>query len=134
MGRPASRSDDRTNLIGRWCRRSPRPVVEDPEWAIATSVPIRQREDGQGGGTAGRISARRHPTGWFICAIHPADLSAEQLSDLRHFVCVRVYLLLRNGPVPGTWDRGSESGEWVADLAVDARSAPDVPELFGQWM
>ena len=32
-----------------------------------------------------------------------AGLSAEERSDFAHFVCVRVYLLLRQGVVPGLW-------------------------------
>lgn len=104
-------------------RRSPsHRVPEDPEWAIAMSVQL--HEDTRGcSGTAARITARRHPTGWFISARHPAGLSAEELSDLRHFVCVRVYLLLHNGPIPGAWERGSSSAEWIADLPAQPSSS-----------
>jgi hypothetical protein len=73
----------------------------------------------------GRITARRHPTGWFLSASHPAGMSAEELADFRHFVSVRVYVLLHDGPVPGAWERGSSSGEWVADLVP----APQLEEL-----
>jgi hypothetical protein len=52
-------------------------------------------------------------------------MSAEELSDFRHFVSVRVYLLLHDGPVPGAWERGSSSGEWVADLVA----APQLEDL-----
>jgi hypothetical protein len=108
-------------------RHSSRPVREDPEWAIATSVEIREHD----GAAAGRITARRHPTGWFITASHPAGMSGEERSDFAHFVCVRVYLLLRQGAVPGLWERGPGPGEWIADLV----EAPlpvrlDVPGRF----
>lgn len=87
-----------------------RPVPEDPAWAIATSVQPQERVDR---GSAGRITARRHPTGWFIAASRPPGMPAEERADFDHFVCVRVYLLLRNGPIPGAWVRRSE--EWVAE-------------------
>jgi hypothetical protein len=90
-----------------------RPVREDPEWAIASSIQIQERADSVD--TVPRITARRHPTGWFISAVIPAGMTAEERSDFGHFVCVRVYLLLRNGPIPGAWERSSSKGEWVAD-------------------
>ena len=111
-------------------RTSSRPVREDPEWAIATSVQIREH-DGAAGHAAGRITARRHPTGWFITASHPAGMSAEERSDFAHFVCVRVYLLLRQGAVPGLWERGPGRGEWIADLVgASLPETLDVPARF----
>jgi hypothetical protein len=139
MSQPASRpgSGDRTNRIGHFLssavrllpgrrdrapdRHFPRPVVEDPAWAIAASVQFQEDAEVVGG----RIAARRHPTGWFLSASHPAGMSAEELADFRHFVSVRVYVLLHDGPVPGAWERGSSSGEWVADLVP----APQLEEL-----
>jgi hypothetical protein len=90
---------------------APQPVREDPEWAIARSIQLQVREGG-----AARITARRHPTGWYITASHPPDMPAEERADFRHFVCVRVYLLLHNGPIPGAWECGSSPEEWAADL------------------
>jgi hypothetical protein len=112
-------------------RSTSRPVPEDPAWAIASSVQI-QEHDGSGD-SAGRITARRHPTGWFISASHPTGMTAEERADFSHFVCVRVYLLLHNGPIPGAWNPGSSTGEWVADLAATPElRAPDVAALFGR--
>ena len=152
MSQPPSRpgSDDRTNRIGRFRSATAQPfrrvrdglgrgagsrcpVREDPAWAVAESVQLQERAEACCGDTLGRIAARRHPTGWFLTASCPPGLSAEERADLRHFVCVRIYLLLINGPEPGTWDRGASSGEWIADLAAVPRlDAPNVAALFGR--
>jgi hypothetical protein len=104
-------------------RSASRLLPEDPEWAIARSIQIQERADG--GEPGPRITARRHPTGWFISAVHPAGMTAGERADFGHFVCVRVYLLLHNGPIPGAWERGSSRGEWVADLVA----VPELAEL-----
>ena len=90
-------------------RRSPGQVREDPEWAIAASIQPQERP-----GDSTLITARRHPTGWFITASHPPGMTAEERADFRHFVCVRVYLLLRYGPGLGAWERGSTPGGHTA--------------------
>jgi hypothetical protein len=112
-------------------RPAARPVPEDPEWAVATSIQIQERADG--GSTGPRITARGHPTGWFITASHPPGMRADERADFRHFVCVRVYLLLHNGPIPGAWERGC-TGEWVADLAAVPESAElNASGRIGEW-
>jgi hypothetical protein len=48
-------------------------------------------------------------------------------------VCVRLYLLLHDGPVPGAWERGPSSGEWVADvIAAPQLDDVHVARLFGR--
>ncbi len=94
-----------------WPQRS---VALHPEWAIAVSVPISAYAAGSPGDTPGTVIARRHPTGWFIAASHGADMSAEDLADFRHFVCVRVYLLLRHGPRAAAWAHDEAREQWRA--------------------
>jgi hypothetical protein len=97
-----------------------KPVTETADWAIATSVPIRVDVDGALGDTPGAVTARRHPTGWFISATHSSGMSAEELADFRLFVRVRVHLLLRHGPRPGVWESDACSEQWRAALPAAA--------------
>ena len=103
-------------LVGRPRGR----VTENPEWAIAMSVPIRVHADGALGDTRGVMTARRHPTGWFIAASHRTEMSAEELADFRHFVHVRVHLLLRHGAQSGAWAHDASSEQWRADVPAAA--------------
>ncbi len=109
--------------------QSLRRVTEDPEWAIAMSVPIGPGAVGVHG-TLGAVTARRHPTGWFIVARHRPDMSSAEVADFGHFVCVRVYLLLRYGPGPDTWAPDRSSDQWRAHLLADTPlQTPHVPEV-----
>ncbi len=60
----------------------------------------------------GEVTARRHPTGWFISATRRAGMSTEDAEHFGHFVTVRVYLLLRWGPARGTWSFDGMHDEW----------------------
>lgn len=102
-------------------------VTEDPEWATATSMTIRANARGAGGDTLGAVTARPHPTGWFISARHRPDASAQEIADFSHFVTVRVYLLLRYGPEAATWEPDPSSGQWRAELA--AETPPQSPDI-----
>lgn len=105
-------------------------VAEDAEWATAMSVPIRPSLVDLDGGTAGAVTARRHPTGWFIVARYRPDMSSAELADFRHFVCVRVYLLLRHGPSPDTWAPDRLRDQWRTHLPAGAPlQALHVPEV-----
>lgn len=110
--------------------RSLSGVTEDPEWAIAMSVPIAPDAVGLPGGILGAVTARRHPTGWFIVARHRADMSSAEVAGFGHFVCVRIYLLLRYGPGPDTWTLDGSGDHWRASLpAQTPLQEPHVPEF-----
>ncbi len=105
-------------------------VTEDPEWAIAMSVPVRPSPVGVPVGTLGAVTARRHPTGWFIVARHRPEMSSAEVADFGHFVCVRIYLLLRYGPSPDTWAPDRSSDQWRAYLPAETPlQKPHVPEV-----
>lgn len=107
------------------------PVTEHPEWAIAANVPVAQHPCFQGNGIVGLVTARRHPTGWFVSAQLCQGTPPDDLLDFRHFVTVRVYLLLRYGPQVGVWERDlSSDGEqcqarWRAEMPPLQLHIPD---------
>jgi hypothetical protein len=91
-------------------------ISVDPEWAIATSVPIGCGAADTEADIVGVVTARRHATGWFISATRRAGISAEDVEDFAHFVTVRVYLLLHCGPGRGTWTSDGPQDQWHACL------------------
>lgn len=103
-------------------RQSPRRVAEDPEWAIAMSVPIEPDAVDVDGDIVGIVTARRHATGWFISASHRTGMSIEEVADFGHFVSVRVYILLHCGPGVDTWAPDGSTGRWRAYLLGEART------------
>jgi hypothetical protein len=86
----------------------------DDNWALAHSIQPTPTREGLSRGASGVVIAAAHPTGWFISARFDPDLTAADVEDFAHFVQVRTYLLLDQGPRPGSWDRCS-GGVWRAD-------------------
>jgi len=110
-------------LLTPHAQRVGRPTTrctEDPEWAIAMCVPLGPGAVDVDGGILGVVTARKHATGWFISASHRAGMSQEEIADFRHFVSVRVYLLLYYGPGVDTWAPEGSSGQWRAYLRDQA--------------
>lgn len=106
-------------LLTPHAQRVGRPTTtctEDPEWAIAMCVPIGPGAVDVDSGILGVVTARKHSTGWFISASHHAGMSHEEIADFRHFVSVRVYLLLYYGPGVDTWAPEGSNGRWRAYL------------------
>lgn len=90
-------------------RQAAAQVTEHPEWAIAADLPVAQQHCSRDNAMLGLVSARRHPTGWFVSAQLRPGAPPDDVVDFRHFITVRVYLLLRYGPQVGVWSRDSSS-------------------------
>lgn len=135
----------RRNRIRIRIRRTPDsarvPRDEQAFWDIARSVEVRPAPaGGAGSASAGSVSAgsvsvdevvgvvhaRPHPAGWFFRAEHRPGLAADERAEFAEFVAVRVFLLLTEGPVVGTWAPGDGEDDWVA---VAERAHLDLADL-----
>ena len=89
-------------------------LLSDDElaWQIAGDVQLTRTEEDLHR-YLGRVTARPHPTGWFISARCRTDLSPQETAELREVVVLRTYLLLTRGPQPGVWERAAD-GSFVA--------------------
>lgn len=99
-------------------------VVEDPEWAMASGVPVLDDRLIAARHIVGLVEARRHPTGWFVSARYRRGTPSEEVLNFRHFVTVRVYLLLRLGPHVGVWDQDELGDVWQAQMGDETRLLP----------
>jgi hypothetical protein len=99
----------------------------DDNWALAHSIQLTPCREGLKPGHEGVVIAEAHPTGWFISARFDPDLPAADIADFAHFVQVRTYLLLGQGPRLGLWEPDSQ-GVWRAHYAASrTASAVDLP-------
>jgi hypothetical protein len=62
----------------------------------------------------GLVLASRHPTGWFVHAVH-APLTDAEVERFQELVQVRVFLLLTEGPGSSdTWLEAPDGIHWVS--------------------
>lgn len=61
----------------------------------------------------GLVLASRHPTGWFVHAVH-APLTDAETDTFKELVKVRVFLLLTDGPGHDTWLEAPDGIHWVS--------------------
>ncbi len=100
----------------------------DENWRLARGIRPVPVDHGVDPGYTGVVVAARHPTGWFIWAGFDANLRSEQIEDFTHFVLVRTYLLLENGPEPDAWISDAD-GVWRALCVVPTTGIEDLPTL-----
>lgn len=111
------------------CRPAPGAGVVHPEWDTARAVPLRTDPLHSHGDILGLVVARRHPTGWFLSARCRSGLAPADHENLREFITVRVYLLLRGGPTTGSWAQTGPT-EWLARFGKEDRVLDvHVPEV-----
>jgi hypothetical protein len=115
----------------------------DPRWELAASTPVfgaaaetvvelvRDVDpDASERGLDGVLIARAHPTGWFLHAVRRDDLQGADLDHFHELVIVRIYLLLRKGPVPQVWSPLPGSHEWrSAAVSMSAEVASVIGDL-----
>ena len=83
----------------------------EEHWDLARSIQVSPADQPLPPNSQGEIIVRRHPTGWFISARHAPDLDETDRADFEHFVMVRSYLLLKEGPRPDLWEL-ADNGSW----------------------
>ena len=103
---------------------------QDDNWTLANSVQLTPAIADLGRGEHGVITARPHPTGWFVSARYQPDLAPADLADFAEFVRVRVYLLLENGPSDRVWQAADEDRTWRAVCTPSSLDLPDEVEAF----
>lgn len=104
--------------------------TRDDNWMLASSVQLTPALTGLDEGQHGAVTARVHPTGWFISARYKPDLATVDLEDFAEFVRVRVYLLLENGPSDQVWQPAKDERAWRASCTPSSLDMPDVVEAF----
>jgi hypothetical protein len=111
------------------------PLIQaaaDGDWEMAQSIQITPSEFEGEREHVGVLIARPHATGWFISARCRRGLHAGELKHFQNFVARSAYLLLQEGPRPGTWAQGHSEQEWRAYAGHD--SAGQEPEVIpSQW-
>ena len=99
----------------------------DDNWALARSIQLTPCRDELRRGHQGVVMAEQHPAGWFISARFDPDLPQADLDHFAHFVQVRSYLLLDQGPQPGSWEVGADGvcrAHYAASVAHLMRDLP----------
>lgn len=111
------------------CRTANGPGAAHAEWDTARAVPMRTDPLDGHDDILGLVVARRHPTGWFLSARCRPGLAPVDHQNLREFITVRVYLLLRGGPTTGSWAQTGPT-EWLARFGSEDRVLDvHVPEV-----
>lgn len=93
-------------------RPSSSAMTPEAAWQLAEGIQVTPA-DGDYGHHLGAVTARPHPTGWFISARARPDLSDIESEQFRSFVVLRTYLLLTQGPQPQVWEP-MDGGGWAA--------------------
>ena len=94
--------------------REPRPSRQPQDLLrqIADSIQVTPCDRDWPPGDLGCLTARRHPTGWYISARSRPDLGVDEGMLFQQFVTQRTWSLLAEGPAPGMWLPGEREDEW----------------------
>jgi len=114
----------------------------DPLWQVASKTPTFTADEATVTGLAqglgsprndtpidGCLVARRHPTGWFVHAVHRDTLSPDQIPIFGELVTVRCYLLLAHGPQAPAWRPAPVEGEWRSPAFAVAEALKEFDNL-----
>lgn len=88
-------------------------TTDTERWELAASIQLTPATETLDPQHFGVVTARPHPTGWFISARYRSGLSTAQVDDFAEFVRVRTYLLLTSGPDATTW-QADDGGTFYA--------------------
>jgi hypothetical protein len=104
-------------------------TTHNDNWLLAESLQLTPANHPLGAGYHGIVTARPHPTGWFISARYRVDLAAGDLADFAEFARVRSYLLLENGPRKPAWEL-AEDRSWRAAYKPSSVNLPQDVEAW----
>lgn len=108
---------------------STRDMTRDDNWRLAESMQLTPAAVELPPEHHGVVTARSHPTGWFVSARYRPGLDAGELQDFAEFVRVRTYLLLEKGPQDSVWENIGD-GSWHAVCVASRLELPEDIEAF----